>query len=104
MSLETKHYGSEKEPVQSGDLGALTGCALAWQYRRRQEEDPEGPLRAQELLEASAREAIFRALRQGLWDGDDVEKIFRDGYRQRAKNRQVDWEGKDPKQEGRAIL
>jgi hypothetical protein len=103
MSLESKHYGTEKEPVRSGDLGALTGCALAWQYGR-QEGEEAAPLRAQDVLEASAREALFKALREGLWEADAVEKLFRDAYRRRAKGQQVDWEGRDPKQEGRAFL
>jgi hypothetical protein len=104
MSFQPKNYGSEKEPVRGGDLGALTGCSLAWRYDREGQDDPKETLRASEILEAAGREAILRALREGIWEADQVEKIFRDSYRRIAQKKPVDWEGRDPKQEGRSFL
>jgi hypothetical protein len=103
MSLQAKQYGSEREPVQAADLQALTGCSLAWWYGREEEGTGAAP-KAQDILEAAAREALLRALREGAWEADLCEKRFRDAYRRMAGKRPVDWEGKDPKQEGRAFV
>lgn len=105
MSFDPKLYGSDREPVRGEDLGALTGCSLAWWYRKEGSGgEEEGSLRASSLLEEAGKESIFRALKEGVWDGNTVEKFFRDAYRRLAGKRHVDWEGRDPKQEGRSYL
>lgn len=104
MSFQAKLYGSEREAVRSGDLEALTGCSLAWWYSREAGEAAGSEAKAQTVLEAAAREALFRSLREGVWEADLCERRFRDAYKRFVGKRTLDWEGKDPKQEGRAFL
>lgn len=104
MSFHAKLYGTEKEPVRSKDLGALTGCSLAWWYNREAQDVENESAVASEVLEAASREVIFRALREGQWQFDLCERHFREAYRRIVAGRPVEWDGKDPKQEGRAYL
>jgi hypothetical protein len=103
MSFHAKLYGTEKEPVHAKDLNALTGCTLAWWYNREEQNNRQEVL-ASEILEAAGREVVFRVLREGIWETDICERMFRDAYKRLSHGLSLDWEGRDPKQEGRSFL
>ena len=56
MSFHAKLYGTEKEPVRSQDVGALTGCTLAWWYNREEQNTNQESVLASSILEAAGRE------------------------------------------------
>jgi hypothetical protein len=104
MSFHAKLYGTEKEPVRSQDVGALTGCTLAWWYKREEQNTNQEAVLATSILEAAGREVLFRVLHEGIWEADRCEKMFREAYKRLTTGCSVNWEGRDPKQEGRAYL
>jgi hypothetical protein len=98
-------YGTPEHPVQEQDLAALTSCSLAWKYQQEnRENETTNVTKANTLLEKSARETISLLLQEGVWDGDEADTIFRQRYRYLAQNQRINWEGRDPRQEGRAYL